>query len=146
MNSLLRLIVPAAAFTTLAISACGNVLPARGERAAASQEQVMVRPKPPAPDAAAQHTESEGAQSDRPQSEGADSACGEPVSNLPFSRGRAFATLDEYLAYLELQGAIDLPWWRQIGRGVYERVVRMPEAQRETATREELMSRFGFRC
>ena len=141
MNSLLRLIVPAAAFTTLAISACGNVLPATGERAAASQEQVMVRLKPPAPDAAAQHTESEGA-----QSEGEDSACGEPVSNLPFSRGRAFATLDEYLAYLELQGAIDLPWWRQIGRGVYERVVRMPEAQRETATREQLMSRFGFRC
>ena len=101
----------------------------------------MVKPNPPAPDAAAQHAQSEGT-----QSEGADSACGEPVSNLPFSRGRAFATLDEYLAYLELQGAIDLPWWRQIGRGVYERVVRMPEAQRETATREQLMSRFGFRC
>lgn len=100
----------------------------------------MVRPNPPAADAAPQQIQSDGTSSP------SGGACGEPVSNLPFSRGRSFATLDEYLAYLERQGAIDLPWWRQIGRGVYERVVRMPEAQRETATREELMSRFGFRC
>jgi hypothetical protein len=68
------------------------------------------------------------------------------VANLPFSRGKSFCCLDEYLAHLEQQGAIDLPWWREIGPGLYERVTRMPEAARETATREELMRRFGFSC
>lgn len=66
------------------------------------------------------------------------------VANLPYARGKTFGTLDEYLAHLETQGAIDLPWWREIRPGVYERVTRMPQAQREVATREELMRRFGF--
>jgi len=66
------------------------------------------------------------------------------VANLPYARGEIFYSLDEYLAYLEQQGAIDLPWWREIRPGVYERVVRMPEAAREIATREELMRRFSF--
>jgi hypothetical protein len=78
-----------------------------------------------------------------PQEAAIENAC---VANLPFSRGRNFCCLDEYLAHLEQQGAIDLPWWRQISPGVYERVVRMPGAERETATREELMRRFGFSC
>lgn len=70
---------------------------------------------------------------------------GEGIANLPYARGRVFHSLDDYLAYLEeTQGPIDLPWWREIRPGVYERVVRMPGAQRETATREELMRRFGF--
>ncbi|MEQ1618127.1 MAG: hypothetical protein ABL883_07265 [Terricaulis sp.] len=71
-----------------------------------------------------------------------DSEC---VEGLPFARGAVFCSLDEYLAHLEVQGAIDLPWWREVRPGLYERVVRMPEAQREVATREELMRRFGFR-
>lgn len=68
----------------------------------------------------------------------------EGVANLPFARGRTFRTLDEYLAHLEKQGAIDLPWWREIRPGVYERVTSMRGAEREIATREELMRRFGF--
>jgi len=67
------------------------------------------------------------------------------VENLPFARGGVFCSLDEYLAHLQQQGAIDLPWWREIEPGVYEHVVRMPGRERETATRAELMQRFGFR-
>ncbi len=66
------------------------------------------------------------------------------VENLPFARGAVFCSLDEYLAHLRQQGAIDLPWWREISPGVYERVARGTHAQRETATRAELMERFGF--
>lgn len=70
---------------------------------------------------------------------------GEGVANLPFSRGRSFRTLDEYLAHLERYAApIDQPWWREIRPGVYEHVKRMPGAPRETATRAQLMERFGF--
>ncbi|GAA0728868.1 hypothetical protein [Sphingomonas japonica] len=68
----------------------------------------------------------------------------EGVQNLPFARGKAFRTLDAYLSHLKQQGAIDLPWWREIEPGVYEHVVRMPNAKREIATREQLMERFGF--
>lgn len=74
-------------------------------------------------------------------------ATGEGVANLPFARGRRFRTLDDYLAYLEKQGAIDLPWWREIRPGIYEYVTSMPEergAPPETAMRAELMKRFGF--
>lgn len=67
------------------------------------------------------------------------------VANLPFARGRTFHSLDEYLAHLERQGAIDLPWWRQVGPGVYERVTNMPGRAPERATRAELMQRFGFK-
>ena len=52
--------------------------------------------------------------------------------------------LDDYLAHLERQGAIDLPWWRQVSPGVYERVTRMPGRAPERATRAELMRRYGF--
>jgi hypothetical protein len=69
----------------------------------------------------------------------------EGVANLPYARGRTFTSLDEYLAHLEKQGAIDLPYWREIRPGVYERVTSMPEARRETATRADLMQRFGFK-
>lgn len=72
------------------------------------------------------------------------SSSGEAVANLPYARGKTFRTLDEYLAHLEAQGALDLPWWREIRPGVYERVTSMPEARREVATRAELMRRFGF--
>jgi hypothetical protein len=69
------------------------------------------------------------------------------VANLPFARGHQFASLDEYLAYLEAtNGAVDRPYWRQVGPGLYQWTVRMPgsPAGRETATREELMRRYGF--
>jgi hypothetical protein len=68
----------------------------------------------------------------------------ESVAHLPYARGKTFRTLDEYLAHLEAQGALDLPWWREIRPGVYERMTSMPEARREVATRAELMRRFGF--
>ena len=72
-------------------------------------------------------------------------AGGKPVSGLPFSHGKSFRTLDEYLAHLQKHAApIDQPWWREIRPGVYEHVKRMPGAPREIATRAELMKRFGF--
>lgn len=72
-------------------------------------------------------------------------AAGEGVSGLPFSHGRSFRTLDEYLEHLERYAApVDQPWWREIRPGVYEHVRRMPGAARETATRAELEQRFGF--
>jgi len=70
---------------------------------------------------------------------------GEGVANLPWARGQKFRTLDDYLAHLERQGAIDLPWWRQVEPGIYELVgIRVPGVPPERATREELMRRFGF--
>jgi hypothetical protein len=68
------------------------------------------------------------------------------VAGLPFARGATFRCLGDYLAHLERQSAIDLPWWREISPGVYEHVTRATNATRETATREELMRRFGFEC
>ena len=63
----------------------------------------------------------------------------------PWARGHDFATLDAYLAYLEqYNGPIDLPWWREVSPGVYEKMVRMPEGKREIATRAELERRWGF--
>ncbi len=66
------------------------------------------------------------------------------IANLPYARGKTFKTLDEYLAHLEKNGTIDLPYWREISPGVYEWTVRMPEAERKTATREELLALYGF--
>jgi hypothetical protein len=68
----------------------------------------------------------------------------EGVANLPYARGKTFHSLDEYLVHLESLGAVDLPWWREVRPGVYERVTSLPGAPRETATRAELMRRFGF--
>lgn len=66
-------------------------------------------------------------------------------ARLPWARGHSFATLDAYLAYLEqYNGPIDLPWWREVRPGVYEKMVRMPEAKREVASRAELERRWGF--
>jgi hypothetical protein len=54
----------------------------------------------------------------------------------------------EYLAHVERQGAIDLPYWRQVAPGLYEQVTtRRPRgtpARATRATRAELMERFGF--
>jgi hypothetical protein len=70
----------------------------------------------------------------------------EGVANLPFARGAVFRCLDDYLTHLEANGAIDLPYWREVSPGIYEHVIRMTGAQRDTATRAELMQRFGFTC
>lgn len=69
------------------------------------------------------------------------------VSNLPYANGETFDTLDEYLAHLEKQSAIGLPYWRRIGGDEYEWVttMRTEDATRETATRSELMARYGFK-
>lgn len=77
--------------------------------------------------------------------DGKAAAFGEGVSGLPFAHGKTFRSLDEYLHHLErYAGPIDQPWWREIRPGVYEHVKRMPGAEREIATRQELMKRFGF--
>lgn len=74
-----------------------------------------------------------------------ESSKGGGVAKLPYARGKTFRALDEYLAHLERQGAIDLPYWRQVAPGVYERVTsQVPAGAPERATRAELMRRFGF--
>lgn len=119
------------AIWTAALAGCSGAANPHANTAIAAQEATLMDGSPPTRENAP------------PQQTAAEDGC---VANLPFSRGSSFCCLDEYLAHLEQQGAIDLPWWRQIGRGLYERVVRMPGAERETATREELMDRFGFSC
>ncbi len=74
------------------------------------------------------------------------SSTGAGVADLPYSFGRRFRTLDEYLMHLERRARpIDRPWWRQVRPGLYEKVKRMPGAKPELATRAELMKRFGFK-
>ena len=85
-----------------------------------------------------------GAGTARQEERVAQSAEGEAVANLPFARGRSFRTLDDYLAHLEKQGAIDLPWWKEVALGVYEKQTSLRRKPPERATREELMHRFGF--
>ena len=43
---------------------------------------------------------------------------GEGIANLPWARGQTFHSLDAYLAHLERQGAMDLPWWHQVEPGI----------------------------
>ena len=67
------------------------------------------------------------------------------IRGLPFAMGRSFRTLDEYLVHLKCRAApIDLPWWKEIRPGVYDYVTSKPGAPRQSATRAELMKRFGF--
>jgi hypothetical protein len=68
------------------------------------------------------------------------------VADLPFARGRTFATLDEYLAYRQSLGATDVPWYREVRPGVYEVVGRRARGvEPQTFTRQELLEKFGFR-
>lgn len=68
------------------------------------------------------------------------------VANLPFARGRTFATLDEYLAYRRSLGATDVPWYREVRPGVYEVMGRRARGvEPQTFTRQELLEKFGFR-
>ena len=62
-----------------------------------------------------------------------------------FAMGKAFPTLEAYLAHLECFAApIDKPWWREIRPGVYEHMTSVTNARREVATRAELLNWFGF--
>ena len=67
------------------------------------------------------------------------------VADLPFSQGRSFASLDEYLEFRKKRGAYDVPWYREIRPGLYELVSRRgPGAQPKIYTRAELARMFGF--
>lgn len=67
------------------------------------------------------------------------------MSGLPFSQGRSFASLDDYLAFLETRGAYDVPWYREIRPGVYELATRRrPGTPPQLSTREQLAQKFGF--
>jgi len=68
------------------------------------------------------------------------------VQGLPSSFGKSFSTLDQYLEHLrDYAGPIDLPWYREIRPGVYERVTSIrPAPAPETYTREQLMRKYGF--
>lgn len=70
----------------------------------------------------------------------------EPGQGLPFSHGRSFSTLDEYLAHLrEFAAPVDQPWFRKIGPDLYEEVGTIrPAGEVEKVTRGQLMQRFGF--
>ena len=68
------------------------------------------------------------------------------VANLPFSRGRRFAHLDDYLAYLRTLGAQDIPFYQPVRPGVYELItLRAPGEPPRFFTRQELLDRFGFK-
>ena len=68
------------------------------------------------------------------------------VSELPFSHGRSFATLDAYLDHLRRYAApVGQPWYRRISADRFELVTtRVPPGPREVLTRSELMRQFGF--
>jgi hypothetical protein len=74
-----------------------------------------------------------------------------PQANLPFSNGKSFRSLDEYLAHRERLGACDVPYYEEIGPGLYRlEGYHLPPPQeapgrRPTFTREELEREFGFR-
>jgi len=71
---------------------------------------------------------------------------GQAARSLPFSHGRSFATLDEYLAHLrDRAGPIGQPWYRKVGADTYELVTtNVPRGRPERFTRQQLMERFGF--
>lgn len=69
----------------------------------------------------------------------------EAVSDLPFSQGRSFTSLDEYLEFRKSRGAYDVPWYREIKPRLYELVSRRrPGAEPQTYGRQELARKFGF--
>jgi hypothetical protein len=75
-----------------------------------------------------------------------DSSQPRPIAGLPFAQGRAFASLDDYLAFRRSRGAYDVPWYREVRPGVYELMGRRgPGAEPKVYTRDELERKFGFR-
>jgi hypothetical protein len=97
----------------------------------------------------------------------ATSACGAPPSNVQsvdrktaaLAMGKnvtdeqrpinqRFRTLDDYLAYLELQSHNDGKWYKEVRPGVYEvqtgNLHLLTDAQQRIFTRQELEKQFGF--
>ena len=94
-------------------------------RAGAAGESVKVKPE------------------DSPANSAPDSA---GVANLPFSRGRTFAHLNDYLAYLRSLGPQDVPFYAPVRPGVYELVtLRPPGEAPRMFTRAQLLEKFGFK-
>jgi hypothetical protein len=68
------------------------------------------------------------------------------VADLPFSRGRTFQRLDDYLAYRKSLGPQDIPYYVLVRPGVYELMtMRAPGEAPQTFTRQQLLERFGFK-
>ena len=71
------------------------------------------------------------------------------MSNDQTPINQRFRTLDDYLAYLELQSHVDGKWYKEIRPGVYELQtgnLRLDnDTQQRIFTREELERKFGFR-
>ena len=81
----------------------------------------------------------------------ASTTAGTEVAGQQLPINRRFASLDDYLAYLEkVQGPVDGSWYKQVSRGVYElqsgnfRPLGGDSRQKRRFTREELMKKFGF--
>jgi hypothetical protein len=85
-------------------------------------------------------------QTKEPAVTGNDSGGDQPVRQLPFSHGRSFATLDEYLEHLRnYAGPVGQPWYRKVGTDRYELVTTArPAGEPQFFTRDQLMRRFGF--
>lgn len=68
------------------------------------------------------------------------------VHGLPFAGERGFATLDDYLAFLESQSGFDTPYYQRVGPDRYQLMTRLPPGRPRppVVTREELMRRYGF--
>ena len=66
-------------------------------------------------------------------------------TELPFSQGHTFDTLDAYLAHLESLGTMGITWYERRADGTYEMVRRRtPGTPAIVLTRQELLERFGF--
>jgi len=83
---------------------------------------------------------------DDPETPSDPAESGEGKADLPGSNGKTFASLDEYLGHLELGGHIDKPFWERMKDGTYRwntgRGMGLREV--ETATRAELLEKYGF--
>lgn len=68
------------------------------------------------------------------------------VSELPFSEGRSFATLDEYLIHLKSLGAIDISYYELMDDGKYHLKSAFPSKYPGPTvfTRRELLEKYGF--
>lgn len=77
---------------------------------------------------------------------------GNAVSETEIPINKRFATLDDYLAHLELtQGPVDGPWYKKVGADMYElqtgnlKLDRPDGAEEKRLfTRQELERKFGF--
>jgi hypothetical protein len=68
-----------------------------------------------------------------------------PVAGLPYARGKAFGTLDDYLAHLRQGGVMDLPWYEPQPDGRYRLIAGPASALNpQYFTREELLHKYGF--